>query len=195
MGKKIVENRCYGPGWADSQVMWEPSSSFCSRASPADIPAAPWASCFLSDTSDVSPAAADPVQPSHGCSFSRSWPGASGLAPLPVQGRAGAMTTQRFQLRPGARPRRGSAWGVSPHALATGPPGPCRGERLGQASPGADVSRDGRVGGRWGEPLHLHRWAGHPSFGVSGEEAAQSPPAAAAPPPASSHGPPGPTTA
>lgn len=36
-------------------------------------------------------------------------PGASGLSPLSVQGRVGAMTTQLPQLCPGARPRRGSA--------------------------------------------------------------------------------------
>lgn len=36
-------------------------------------------------------------------------PGASRLSPLQVEGRVGAMTTQRPQLCPGARPRRGSA--------------------------------------------------------------------------------------
>lgn len=128
----------------------------------------------------------------------------------PSQGRSFARSPARC-LRAHPAAGAGPGWShddTTASAVPRGPPaaGLClRGassrSRHGPARPvtgraaRAGVSRDGRVGGRRGEPLRLHRWAAHPSFGVSGEAAAQSPLAAAAPPAASSHGPLGPTAA
>lgn len=135
-------------------------------------------------------AAADRARSSQGRSFSRSPARRLRAHPAAGAGPGGSHDDTTASAVPRGPPAAGFCLRAASSRSRHGPARPVTGRAA-----RAGVSRDGRVGGRRGEPLRLHRWAAHPSFGVSGEAAAQSPLAAVAPQAASSHGPPGPTAA